>query len=118
VPKTRIPSNGGRYGLPVVQQVIQLRIQVLLRRVPGFQEKVVDVGFINSADSRIRIGIRSQQSALGFGKSLSRFPKKPHAIHFRHALVCEQKSDAVAAKLQLFQKIKRRLGRIAARTRY
>jgi len=74
---------------------------------------VVDADFIDGADRGIGISIRGQQSALGFGKDLARFLKKLHAIHFRHALVGQQESDAVAAELQLVQKIKRRLGSIA-----
>jgi hypothetical protein len=71
---------------------------LLVRRVPRLQE-VVDTGFIDSADSGIRVGIRGQPSPLGFGIYVSHFLKKLHAIHFWHALVCEEESDAVAAKL-------------------
>ena len=58
----------------------------------------ISFGSFDSADSGIRIGIRGQQRALGFGKYLSRFLKKLHAIHSWRALVCEQEGYAGAAK--------------------
>ena len=45
--------------LPIVEQVIQLRIQVLGWRVPRLQEKIIDAGLIDGADRGIGIRIRS-----------------------------------------------------------
>src|SRR5215471_7754720 len=86
---------------------------MLLRWVPRLQEKVVDAGFIDSADSGVSIGVCGEQSALGFRKNISCFLKKSDAIHFWHALICKQQSHAIAANFQLMEKIERRFRRIA-----
>ena len=100
--------------LPVVEQVIQLRIEVLRRRVPRLHEKVIDVGFVDGADRSIGIGVRGQQRALGVGKNPRCFLQKSDAVHVRHALVRQQQGHAVIAHLQLLQKVQRALGRIAS----
>jgi hypothetical protein len=41
--------------LPVIEQIIQLWIQMFRRRIPRFQEKVVNAGVIDGIDGRVRV---------------------------------------------------------------
>src|SRR5216684_8549693 len=104
--RTRRPSRtqhtnslkcGTVRSLPVVEQVIQLGIKVLFRRVPGLQEKVIDVDLIDRADGGASIGISGKEGALCVWEYVSCFLKKGDAIHFGHALVGQQQSHAVTA---------------------
>ena len=67
-PSTRMPSNGGRKaGLPVVEQIVEHGIELLLGRIPGLQQVVVDARLVDRADGRVRVGVGGQEHALGIG---------------------------------------------------
>ena len=100
--------------LPVIEQIILLRIQVLRRRIPRLQEKIVDAGLIDGADRRVRVRIRSEQCPLRAGEDSHCLLQKFHPVHAGHPLVGEQQSHAVITQLQLLQQIERPLGRIAS----
>ncbi len=72
---------------PVFQQIVEDRIQMLAGRVPGLQEKVVNVDFIDGVDGGAGVGIGGQQGALGVGIDLLGFVQKADAIHVRHTLI-------------------------------
>ena len=99
---------------PVIEQIIQLGIEMLARRIPRFQEEIIDARLIDRSNRSISVGIRSEQGPFGFGKNVHRFLQKRDAVHVRHALIGHQQGHAVVAQLQLLQKRKRAFGRIAA----
>src|SRR4029077_7464982 len=76
-------------GLPVVEQVVQLRIQMVRGRIPRLQEKIIDAGLIDGADGSVGVGICREQRSLRTRIYPHRLLQKFHAIHARHALVGE-----------------------------
>ena len=100
--------------LPIAEQIVQLRIEVLGGRVPRLHEKIVDAGLIDSADRGGRVGVCGEQGALGVGINLHGFLEEMHAVQARHALVGEEQGHAVVAEFQLLQKVERALGRTAS----
>ena len=87
---------------------------MLVRRVPGLQKKIIDVGLIDGADGGVHVGVSGQQCPLGLGKNPHALLQKLDAIHARHALVGQQQGHAVIPHLQLLQQIQRAFRRIAA----
>ena len=100
--------------LPIIEQIIQLRIEMLRGRIPRLHEKIVDVGLIDGADRSVRVGVGGEQRPLRLGKDPHCFLQKCDAVHVRHALVGKKQGHAVVAHLQLLQKGERSLGRIAS----
>ena len=100
--------------LPVVQQIVQLRIEVVGGRVPGLHEKIIDIGLIDGADGGVRVGVGSEQGPLGFRINVLRFLQEGDAVHARHALIGQKQCHAVAADLELLEQVERALGRIAS----
>ena len=101
-------------GLPVFEQIVQLRIKVLGGRIPRLHEKIMDAGLVDGADRGGRIGVGGEQGALGVGINAHGFLQEVHAIDARHALVRQKQRHAVAAKFQLLQKVERAFGRPAS----
>ena len=87
--------------LPVIEQIIQLRIQMLCRRIPRFQKKVVNAGLVDGADGGVRIRIRGEQCPLRAGEDSHCLLQEFHSVHARHALVGEKQGHAVVSHLQL-----------------
>ena len=118
-PAPGFPRNVGRIGsLPVIQQIVQLRIEVLRGRIPRLQEKIVDAGIVDGADGGVGIGIGGEQCPLGVGEDPHRFLQEFDAVHPRHALVGKQQGHAVVAHLQLLQEVERAFGESLPITRY
>ena len=95
--------------LPVAEQIVQLRIEVLGGRVPRLHEKIVDAGLIDGANRGGRVRVCGEQRALGLRVNPHGFLQEVHAVDARHALVRQEQGHAVAAEFQLLQKVERAL---------
>jgi hypothetical protein len=100
--------------LPIIEQVVELRVQVFGGRIPRLQEKIIDAGLIDGTDGGVGIGIRGEQRPLRAGKNPHGLLQEFDSIHVRHALVGKQESHAIITDLQLLQQIESALGRVAA----
>ena len=101
-------------GLPIVEHVVQLRIQTIGGGIPWLQEEIVNIRFIDGADRGAGIGISGQQGTFCLWIDAHCLLEKFNAIHARHALVSKQQGNTVIAHFHLFQQIERALGGVAA----
>ena len=97
--------------IPCLKQVVQHRIELLLGRIPGLGQVVVDFGRIDGLDRGLRIGVCGQQGALGVRINFLRLFQKIHARHARHPLIGEKQRNGVAPLLQLNAGVEGRLSR-------
>ena len=61
-----------RAGLPGRQQVLDHREELLLGRVPGLEQVVVERHLVDRRDRRLGVGVGGQQHPLGLGDDLAR----------------------------------------------
>ncbi len=97
----------GRAGLPGREQVLDDREQLLLGRVPGLEQVVVERDLVDRGDRGLGVGVGGQQHALGVGDDRARLHEVLGARHPRHALVGDQQRDVVPARAQLAQDLQR-----------
>ncbi len=64
-PQARLGEPRGRVGLPVLEQVVEHRVQPLLRRAPGLHQVVVEPDLVDRPDRGLGVGVGRQQHALG-----------------------------------------------------
>ena len=101
-------------GAPIAQQVIYHRIEALFRRVPRFEQVIVETDIVDCPDSRFGVGVGRQQNTARPRESLDGLREKFHARHLRHPLIYHEQGDVLAAKLQRLQRIKRLRARFRA----
>ena len=89
-----------RGGLPIVEQIVERRIKLRLRRIPRLQQIILDLHFVDGSDRGIGIGVRGEQHALRFRIQLHRFGEEGHAGHLGHALIDEEERDGFVALQQ------------------
>ena len=89
--------------LPVLEQVVEDGVELLLRRVPGLVEVVVDAGGVDGADGRFGVGVGGEQDAPRLGIEIAGPLQQLDAGHARHALVAEEQRHRLLAGLQLGQ---------------
>ena len=87
-------------GLPVLQQVIERRIEQLLRRLPGLHQVIVELHLVDRADGDVAVGIGGQQHALRRREQRRRLGQELDAGHLRHALVGEEEGERLVAQLE------------------
>ncbi len=87
---------------------------MLAGRVPGLQEKIVDVDFVDGVDGRAGVGVSGEQRALGVGINLLGFIQEADAIHVRHTLIGQQQRYRVVSHAQLAQDFQPGVTRVGA----
>jgi hypothetical protein len=97
----------GRPGLPGREQILEHRVQLLLRRVPGLEQVVVQGHLVDGRDRRLGVRVGGQQHALGVGHDRPGLHQVLRPRHARHALVGDQQGHRVAAAAHLAQEIER-----------
>jgi hypothetical protein len=105
-------------GAPVGEQVVEVRVQVLVGRVPGLREVVVDAHLVDRPDRRVGVGVRGEQHAPRVGRPLGGPREELDARHPRHALVGEQERDRVATLGDPREQVERLAAALARSTRY
>ena len=93
--------------LPCRQQVLDDRNELLLGRVPGLQQVVVEGHLVDRRDGGLGVGIGGQQDSLGLRNQAARLHQVVGAGHARHALVGDQKRDLLAPPANLGEQIQR-----------
>ena len=91
--------------MPVIQQIVQNGIEVLVGRIPWLQQIMVDSGIVNCADSGIGVGVGSKQSPLRIRKEFNRFAEERDACHVGHALIYKEQGDGFIAFLKFAERV-------------
>ena len=93
----------GRAGArrPPLEQIVEHRVEALLRRIPGLHQVVMEPAVVDRGDRRLGVGVGREQHAHRIGIELARLAQKLRAGHLRHALVHEQQRHGAGAALEL-----------------
>ena len=83
--------------LPVVQKIIQYRVELLLRRVPGLHQVIVQPNIVNGFYGCFGIGVSGEQHSFGIGEYFDRLFQESRSVHFGHALVAHKQGNNVRA---------------------
>ena len=94
-------------GVPVFEQVVENGKKLLLGRIPGLQQIVVELNVVDRADGGVGVGVSGQQGSLCFGIEFPGLLKGFDAVHLRHAVVDQQQGHSLVALLQPAQQIER-----------
>src|SRR6187402_326852 len=95
--------------VPVLEKIVEHRIKLLLRRIPGLIQVVMNFCGINRTNRRFRIGVGGQQNPLRVGVDSDRTLQHLHTGHARHALIAQQKCDRFLPIFQLDHRVQRSL---------
>ncbi len=90
-----------RLGLPLLEQIVEHREEVILGRIPRLHQVVVEADFVDARDGGLRVGVGREQDLLRVGEDLDRRAEELRAAHAGHALVDEQDGERPFAGLQL-----------------
>ena len=99
----RRPVAGG----PVGEQVVEYRVELLLGRVPGLEEVLVEADLVDRSNGDVGVGVGGQQDALRLGLERERLGEELGAGHRRHALVDEEQRHRIVALGQLAHDLER-----------
>ncbi len=80
-------------------------IELLLRRIPRFQQVVIDVHQVDGRNGRLCVRVRRQQRPSRPRVQVHRRLQELDAVHFRHPVVGEQDRDLFATQFELTQRI-------------
>ena len=94
--------------LPCLQQIVEHRIQVLLGRIPGLQEVMVQPDLIDRPNRRLGVRVGGQEHARRIGEILNGGRQELDAVHLRHAMVNQEQGDRLVAQADLRKQFQRR----------
>jgi hypothetical protein len=94
---------GPEPGLPVLEQVVEHRVEALLGRIPGLEQVVVHLGAVDGGDRRVRFSVGREQHPLRGREALTGLGEQRHPVHLGHALVGQDEGEGLVPRLQLFE---------------
>jgi hypothetical protein len=92
---------------PGLQQRVDDRVELLLRRVPGLEQVIVQVDDVDRVDRGAGVRVGGQQRPARARIDVHRALKELDAVHLRHPVVGEQDGDLFAAQLHLVKRLER-----------
>ncbi len=95
--------------VPVVEQIVEYGIKLLLGRVPGLRQIIVNARRIDGPDCGLGIGVGGKHDPLCGGIELLRFFEEINTGKARHALIGQKKRDLIAPLFELITGIESRL---------
>ncbi len=102
-----IGAAGVARGPPVLEQVIEHRIEALFGRVPRLHQVVVEADLVDRAHRHLGVGVRREQHALRIGRQACRLREQLDSRHPRHALVGDDQCHGIAARGELSEDLER-----------
>src|SRR5947207_143964 len=91
--------------LPVTEEIVQDRVEILLGRIPRLHGIVVDFYRVDSIDRRLSIGVGGEQYALGVGEDGSGLLQELDTGHLWHPLVDQEQGNRVTAIVDLPERV-------------
>ncbi len=92
---------------PRLDQRVDDRVELLLRRVPRLEQVVVDVDQVDRLDRRVGVGVGGEQGPAGVRGDVHGLLEELDAVHLRHAVVGEDRRHRLAAQRELAQRVER-----------
>ena len=93
--------------LPVVEQVVDDRVELFVGRIPGLEQIVIDASVVDRPDRGIGVGVSRQQDAFRLRRRACDFGEQFDAAHPRHPLVRQNEGDRGRPLLQLGEQVER-----------
>ena len=93
------------FARPGGQQLIDDRVELLLGRVPGLEQVVVQVHDVDRVDRGAVVRVRGQQHAAGERVDIHRSLEELNAGQAGHPVVRDDDRDLVAAQLHLLERV-------------
>ena len=87
--------------LPVAQQLVEDGVEMLVRRIPGLEEVVVETDVVDRADRHLGVGVRGEEDELGVGCLHLGLLEEIRPRHRRHALVGHDEGNRSLAEGEL-----------------
>ena len=109
-----VPHHPGLRHRPVIglqpglQQRVDHRVQLLLRRVPRLEQVVVEVDDVDRVDRGAGVRVGGEQDPPGPGVDVHGLLEELDAVHLGHPVVGQDHRDQLAAQLDLAQRVQRR----------
>ena len=94
-------------GDPVGEEVVEHRVELLFRRVPGLEDVLVEANGVDRLDRDIGVGVGGQENAFGVRLQLDGLGQELDPGHARHALVDHEQTDGATAHRQLANGLQR-----------
>jgi hypothetical protein len=98
---------GGRVLLVRLQHLVDDRVELLVGRLPRFEQVVVDVDDVDRRDGRVGVGVGGEQGAAGAREQVHGLLQELDPGDLGHAVVGEQHRHLAAAQLGLPQHLHR-----------
>src|SRR6266567_4601202 len=99
-------------GQPRVEQRVDHRVELLLRRVPRLEQVVVEVDHVDGVDRGSGVGVGGEQHPPRPRVDVHRPLEELDPVHLGHPVVGQDHRHQVPAQLHLPQRIKRRRARL------
>ena len=99
-------------GVPGPEQVVEHRIEILLRRVPGLEEVVVQVDHVDGVDGGTCIGVGGQEYTPSGREEVHGLLQEIDAVHLRHPVIRQQQRHHIAAQLQFPKRLQSLVARL------
>jgi hypothetical protein len=99
---------------PRLEQLVHHGVELLLWRVPGLEQVVVQVDDVDRVDRGVGVGVGGQQHAFRARVDVHRLLEELDPVHLRHAVVGQDHRHHVPAQLHLAQRVQRRLPGLGA----
>jgi hypothetical protein len=93
--------------LPVVEQLVENRIEALLRRIPRLEDVLVEVDLVDRLDRGVGVGVRGQQDGAGVGVQSPRPGQQLGSAQRGHALVGHDQRHRILRQGKLLERAQR-----------
>ena len=92
-------------GLPLLEQAVDDRVELLLRRIPWLEQVVVEVDDVDGVDGGVGVGVCRQQHPAGQREEVHRLLEELDPAHLRHPVVGDEHRDGVATQLEFLERL-------------
>jgi hypothetical protein len=91
---------------PVGEEIVQDRVELLVRRMPGLEQVVVQTDVVDSGDRRLGVRVGGQEDPLRLRVEREDLEEELRAGHLRHPLVDQEERHGRPALLQLPRRLR------------